>query len=199
MPKGVFRRKRSFRKNARQEALSSWKSLERRKRMSQLIKKKWKDPIYRQKILKIITNVKHSEKTKKLLSRLRTGTHPSLEARKHMSGSQKGRKHTEETKRKIGLANSGSNSYLWRGGHSNPYPREWTQTLKRSIRERDEYTCQVCNSEPSIEVHHIDYNKDNCNPTNSTVLCNSCHIRTNSSRNRWEQYFKQRGELNGSH
>ena len=198
MPKGIFKRKKSFRENARQGALNSWQSFERRKRMSQLIKRKWKDPEYRKTILAVITNIKHSEETKRKLSRLRKGTHASLEARLHMSEAQKGRKHSEKTKRKIGTANSGRNCHLWRGGVScNPYPKNWTRTLKRSIRERDSYTCGICEKEPAIHVHHIDYDKNNCNPSNLVTLCTSCHSKTCCNRNQWKQYFKQKGALNG--
>ena len=100
MPKGVFKRKKSFRVNARLSALRSW-TPERRKNMSNAIKICWKNPVYRKKILKIITNIRHSEKTKKLLSRLKLGTHPSIEARKCMSKGQIGRKHPLEVKEKM--------------------------------------------------------------------------------------------------
>lgn len=47
----------------------------------------------------------------------------------------------------------------WRGGKSfEPYSVDWTETLKRSIRERDKYICQVC-SQYGNTVHHIDYDK----------------------------------------
>lgn len=106
-----------------------------------------------------------------------------------------GGKHSEETKRKIGLSNSGAKSNLWRGGISKEkYTVNWTSTLKRSIRERDKYTCQVC-FEPQknvcLAVHHIDYNKKNCNPDNLVSLCNRCHSKTNFNRNKWVLFFKK--------
>jgi len=46
--------------------------------------------------------------------------------------------------------------------------KNWTETLRRSIRERDGYICQMpgCNKQQgdkAFDVHHIDYNKENCN------------------------------------
>ncbi len=73
-----------------------------------------------------------------------------------------------------------------------PYSVDWTKTLRRSIRERDNYVCQLCGklqSDKAFDVHHIDYDKKNCNPMNLVTLCRKCHIKTNFNRNRWIQYF----------
>jgi hypothetical protein len=99
----------------------------------------------------------------------------------------KGRKMSEKEKEKI----SGVNSPLWRGGKL-PYTTDWTSTLRRSIRERDNYVCQLCGKlqgDWAFDVHHIDYNKENCNPNNLTTLCRSCHLKTNSNRDFWKEYF----------
>jgi 5-methylcytosine-specific restriction endonuclease McrA len=66
-----------------------------------------------------------------------------------------------------------------------PYSVDWTTTLKISIRQRDRYTCQICGKQQgdnAFSVHHIDYNKQNCNPENLITLCNSCHSKTNYNR-----------------
>jgi len=40
---------------------------------------------------------------------------------------------------------SGSNNPFWKGGISKePYPFEWSDNLKESIRQRDRYICQLC-------------------------------------------------------
>jgi len=155
-------------------------------------------------------------------------------------GRQKGSKHTEETRRKIGLANSkalhysGEKSPNWKGGlvakkkanvakrgsleykiklgnlkkgKLNPawsggksyemYTEEWTETLKESIRQRDNYTCQICGIHQDelngiiqkLDVHHIDYDKYNLNPDNLLILCRSCHMKTNKNRDYWIKYF----------
>ncbi|MFA5072078.1 MAG: hypothetical protein WC511_07060, partial [Candidatus Pacearchaeota archaeon] len=80
----------------------------------------------------------------------------------------------------------------WLNGKSfEEYTVDWTETLRRSIRERDRYICFVCKKEPATYVHHIDYDKKNCNPNNLITLCNSCHTKTNHHREMWIKYFKE--------
>ena len=96
---------------------------------------------------------------------------------------------SEIGRKNIGDSKRGSKCYFWKGGISyEPYSVDWTETLKRAIRERDHYICQICNENGWI-VHHIDYNKKNCNPDNLITLCSSCHTRTNHNRNFWIAYF----------
>ena len=88
---------------------------------------------------------------------------------------------------------SGKNHYNWNGGISfEPYSIDWKKTLRISIRERDHYRCQLC-GEPqgdrALSIHHIDYDKRNCNPNNLTTLCASCHTKTNFNRKYWQNYF----------
>lgn len=156
------------------------------KHLSEITKKRLSNALIGKKV---------SDKTKKYLSKL---------AKKRIGklSSMFGRHQSEEAKRKIGLANSkkkhpkGNKHYNWMGGISfNPYPVNWTETLKRSIRERDKYTCQICSlqqEEIAHPVHHIDYNKNNCCPENLITLCPKCHMRTNYNRSEWIKYFKQK-------
>jgi hypothetical protein len=129
----------------------------------------------------------------------------SNEQKRKLSIANKGKKypnrksspHSEECKRKISEGNKGKHLKekcpFWMGGISEKrYTSDWTKTLRRSIRERDQYICQICSREPSISVHHIDYNKLNCNPDNLITLCVSCHSKTNNNRNYWKKYFKRR-------
>ena len=87
----------------------------------------------------------------------------------------------------------------WQGGKSfEKYPMEWTETLKRSIRERDYYTCQLCGKQQTgmtHNVHHINYDKKNCNPINLIVLCHSCHLKTNTNRKKWTKHFQLKMEM----
>lgn len=83
----------------------------------------------------------------------------------------------------------------WKGGTSfEPYPVSFTEEFKELIRYRDGYKCQRCGC-PEIEnskklsVHHIDYNKENCRPSNLISLCNKCNAKVNFSRARWQHIF----------
>lgn len=81
----------------------------------------------------------------------------------------------------------------WQGGISfEPYSVDWTDDLKRAIRKRDKYTCQLCRKEPAIVVHHIDYDKKNCDPNNLITLCRSCNPKVNFNRKYWTNYFKKK-------
>ena len=79
-----------------------------------------------------------------------------------------------------------------------PYPLEFNEELKLKIRKRDNYTCQKCGITEEeyiivygqvLCVHHIDYNKENCDKDNLIALCNECNLRVNYNRNYWKQYF----------
>jgi hypothetical protein len=74
---------------------------------------------------------------------------------------------------------SGPNSHLWKGvrkGFNDEYPPEWTYTLRLKIRRRDDFTCQNCGKhQRGLDVHHIDKDKENCDPSNLISLCRSCH------------------------
>jgi hypothetical protein len=148
----------------------------------------------------------HSEETKRKMSEIRLekkerlGYLNSSETRKKMSEIhkkprpwRKGIKFSEKHKKKLSLAKVGKyigeKCNFWRGGISfEPYSIDWTNTLKRSIRERDHYICQLCNQYGFV-VHHIDYNKKNCNPNNLITLCIKCHPKTNNNRDYWVNYF----------
>jgi 5-methylcytosine-specific restriction endonuclease McrA len=132
----------------------------------------------------------------------------SLEARKKISKKLIGIKRTEETKKKmsetrikLGLS-KGKNNFFWKNGMSRiPYSLEWTEQLKKQIRKRDNYECQNCNITEeehlivigtNLQIHHIDYNKENCQKDNLITLCKQCNLRANSNRNYWTDYFQEK-------
>jgi predicted DNA-binding protein YlxM (UPF0122 family) len=96
-----------------------------------------------------------------------------------------------------GLQHRGINSKLWLGGCSlKDYPTEFNPKLKKIIRERDGFICQLCGKKENgvtLVVHHIDYNKKNIHPNNLISLCNpricGCHMKTNFNRKYWTEYF----------
>lgn len=167
--------------------------------------------------------LKHSEEVRRKISIGNTGKKMSKEAKEKirigLMGNKNtlGRKQSLEERRKhkkpnvgqfkIGQASvfrnkirpnmTGRKHPQWKGGISfEKYSLDWTKTLKRSIRERDKYTCQLCSKQQedrAFDVHHIDYNKKNCNPNNLITLCNSCHMKTNVNRKHWKTFFEQKG------
>lgn len=117
------------------------------------------------------------------------------ETRKKLSISHKGQKSwnkgktTTEDLRILG----GKNHYNWQGGIGNkPYPLEFDNKLKKQIKKRDNYTCQLCGTKERLAVHHIDYNKYNNNPENLLTLCIKCNAKVNYQRVFWTGFFMGR-------
>ena len=151
---------------------------------------------------------RHAEATKKKISKTKKGSIPwnkgkemSDSCKEKISKAKLGNKNnlgkhwkrstpvTKEQREKYALSKLGIKNPQWQGGISKePYNIDWTETLRRAIRERDKYICRVCNSYGK-HVHHIDYNKKNCNPDNLITLCNGCNIKANTNREYWTNYF----------
>lgn len=81
--------------------------------------------------------------------------------------------------------NSGEDHPNWQGGPS-LYPPEFNECLRREIRKRDNHTCAICGKPNSVEVHHIDYDKQNSARENLIVLCSPCHGKINRDREYWQ-------------
>lgn len=78
----------------------------------------------------------------------------------------------------------------WQGGKSfEQYGVHWTELLKESIRQRDNYKCKICGlpqnklagRHKKLDVHHRDSVKTNCNPINLITLCRRCHTKIGRS------------------
>lgn len=158
---------------------------------------------------------KHSEETRRKLSeaakkRFETQPHPFS----GKSLSDEHRKKISETRIRKGVAVGeknpmhgsdlhGKKNPNWKGGASfEPYSTDWTNDLKESIRKRDRYTCRQCGkvqeeNKRKLDVHHIDYDKENLDPKNLIALCMSCHRRTNGRREHWTPYFRAMMEEQG--
>jgi len=104
----------------------------------------------------------------------------------------KGKKATDKTKLKQSEAklgkstwnkglkgyNEGNKHWNWQGGISRRgYPKEFINELRILIKDRDNYTCQVCISREKLIVHHKDSNKKNNVLNNLITLCRSCHMK----------------------
>lgn len=82
--------------------------------------------------------------------------------------------------------NSKKDSYItWK----RKYDKEYNDKirfggLRRSVMERDNFSCQDCGGEypyVKIVVHHIDFNPKNNTMDNLIVLCRACHARKHST------------------
>lgn len=112
------------------------------------------------------------------------GVHPENEFKK-------GHINSSEVRKKISQANSGEKHPNWQGGISfEPYSIEFNGRLKRRIRERDDYTDQLTGGYGNI-VHHIDYDKRNCNPKNLITLSRGNNAKVNKNREYWTKYFQE--------
>lgn len=178
---------------------------------------------HRRKIARAGVGRRHSDATKRKMSENQKGEHNSFWRHKHsprallsISKHSKGRKFSTAHRRRLSEALKGriispqsrekmrrarlgrfttAQNPNWHGGKSfEPYSLNWTETLRRSIRERDHYTCQICGAPQGdvvLDVHHVDYNKANCSPDNLISLCHSCHAKTNYNRQHWKRVCRQ--------
>jgi len=93
------------------------------------------------------------------------------------------------------IKRSGPGHPNWRGGIAcEPYCEIWVDKIyKNDIKIRDNYMClnPVCNGlNKVLSIHHINYNKKNCHPSNLITLCRSCNGRANKDRI-WHQSWYQ--------
>jgi hypothetical protein len=108
------------------------------------------------------------------------------EVRKKVSLKQKGRQVKESTKIKL-MKYCGPLNSRWKGGISDEgYCDLWKdKEYKKEIKKRDFNTClnpecsKKCNK---IVIHHINYDKKDCNPLNLITICSSCNSKANSDR-----------------
>ena len=130
--------------------------------------------------------------------RFKKGEHPSVktEFRKGRKISKKEKERLQKLSKQFGFqeGNHTKTEFEDQGKKSyEPYSIDWTETLKRSIRERDHYICQLCNQYGN-NVHHIDYDKENCNPKNLINLCRSCNAKVNFNRKQWTIHFQKKNQ-----
>jgi len=142
--------------------------------------------------------------------------HHTKKARKKMSLSNTGKKHSEETKRKIGESLKGR-TYKSKGkpwsearrkaqptkspysSRGKEYSEDWRE-IRKEIYRRDNWRCRECgvkntlSGKSKIQCHHIDFNIENNFEDNLITLCASCHAKTNFKRKDWISYYKNKME-----
>ncbi len=184
----------SSRKKMSESALGNWNQSEYRRLHSGI-----NAPMY---------GKKQSEITKKIRSLAMTGKlNPfygktcTKAHREKISNANKGSKRTPAQRLRQSIASRNSLKTTWNGGSSfSPYSTDFTKILRDEIRMRDGYSCQLCGdigkNNVSLSVHHIDYDKMNCDFENLVSLCSSCHPKTNVRREEWIEFFACREVVN---
>ena len=121
---------------------------------------------------------------------------PETEFKKGMTSWLKGKKMDRKLRRILSLSHGGTGN-----SHENSlYPEEFYE-IREYIRKRDNYQCKKCGITEEehlivygkeLSVHHINYNKKNCNKHNLITLCNECNLRVNYNRKYWTKHFQSK-------
>ena len=159
----------------------------------------------------------HTLETKIKMSKSQMGIHHTKESRKKLSEAHKGKKVSNETKQKMSNARKGNKHWAygktgelspifgnknpaWKGGISfKPYCSKFNNQIKQQIRNNynncdyiSGLSNYICNNEKNLDVHHIDYNKNQgCdgNKWKLIPLSRSNHTKTNFNRSFWNRLF----------
>jgi len=95
---------------------------------------------------------------------------------------------------------SGENNPAWLGGKSfEPYTKDFNKSFKEAIKQRDGFMCLKCGLREednkklfnhSLNVHHINYDKNLSIKENCCSLYTRCHIETNTNRESWKKFYQ---------
>lgn len=96
---------------------------------------------------------------------------------------------------KQSIKQSGIGNHMWKGGIScEPYCPIWSdKEYKNDIKERDDHRClnPCCSKiDKRLHIHHINYNKKDCAPSNLITLCGSCNSKANKDREWHQAWYK---------
>lgn len=135
----------------------------------------------------------------------KSGHKPSSEARKNMAKGQMGRKHSQEARERNSAGQQGQDydAGEWTGFATSCSNDKYCSKFDNEIRKfvRDKYNncdyisgipATICNSGRKLDVHHVDYNKNQgCDGHEWRLIPLSVvnHARTRGNRDFWNRLF----------
>ena len=145
---------------------------------------------------------KISEETKRKIGIAHKGKVLSEETKRKMSEAHKGKIISGETRQKLSEAlkgkYTGENSSQWQGGISfGRYCPRFDEKIREEIRDKYQHECFECGKSEKqngrkLDVHHVDFNKEQgCNEHEWRLipLCHSCHSKTNHDRKQSNYHY----------
>jgi len=144
-----------------------------------------------------VTEEAKKEQSEKLIkfyqNNLEARLHQSKKTKEFFENNPEARLHLSEIAKK--QFEDPRNHPQWRGGIScDPYCDAWAdQEYKADLKERDDNMCMnpdCWNTSETLCLHHIDYDKKNCSPSNLITVCTSCNSRANSNRENHTLYYQ---------
>ena len=167
-------------------------SEERKKAISERVRKTNATPEYRAKMSVISKRTMQSEEVRKKISLKLMGRIITQESLRKRSITRKYSSPTKEVREKISKSLRGRNSPRWLGGVSfGKYCDKFNRAFKNRVRDKFENRCYLCSSDGNgkkLCVHHIDYAKNSiCNGKEWAFvpLCIPHHAATNYNRWYW--------------
>jgi len=143
----------------------------------------------KQKISNTLKNYFNNPKIKEELSIRNSGK----------SNPHYGKHHSFEHKKKMHKLMAGKNNHEWLGGLSKEKYnfKIYNNKFKNAIRKRDNQVCMNCGIHReklnvSLNVHHINYDKQLTIKENCISLCNRCHGLTTINRDYWIKLFQEK-------
>lgn len=180
-------------------------SEETKEKIRQALKGKKRPKKVREKISKTLSGRKVPESVKQKIRKATAGENnfwygKSL-SEKHKQKISKSKtnvswgKHSKETIKKFQELNKRESNPNWKGGIAcEPYCDAWLdKDFKENIKERDGNIClnPACDGTcDRLCLHHINYNKKDCRPSNLITICISCNGKANSNRNWHKSWYK---------
>jgi len=140
----------------------------------------------------------YSKEHNKKISEARKGIHLSNITKKKLSLIAKEKWKDKNYHKKFSESRIGKKNPNWHGGiQYEPYDNNWNKKFKNLIRKRDNQVCMNCSKHReklkySLDIHHINYNKQLSVKENCISLCHSCHSLTQINRDYWTKFFQEK-------